>query len=172
MTGGQISSEIYIWPARLEQVIASQCTTLKRVTVLRETDSTQDAARRMNGKPGDVFIAWRQTAGRGRLGRQWADTAENGIAMTIVLDRGAYQPAALAVSAAVGTAMAIESVLNRPAGIKWPNDVMIQGRKNAGILIDRSIARPFCSKSRAGRLARRRANHGAGRCWMISTATQ
>jgi BirA family biotin operon repressor/biotin-[acetyl-CoA-carboxylase] ligase len=136
MNGAQTTHGIDTWPARLEHVIAERCVLLKRVFILRETESTQDAARRMNGVNGDVFIAWRQTAGRGRLGRPWADTSEDGIAMTIVLDRDKHQSAALAISMAIGTAVAIESILNRPVGIKWPNDVLIDGRKVAGILIE------------------------------------
>jgi biotin-(acetyl-CoA carboxylase) ligase len=42
--------------------------------MLRETASTQDHARAAGIEPGTVVVAWRQTAGRGRLGRAWADT--------------------------------------------------------------------------------------------------
>ena len=47
------------WPDRLEKIIAERCTLFRRVFLLRETDSTQDAARRMNAIPGDVFVAWK-----------------------------------------------------------------------------------------------------------------
>ena len=44
------------------------------MTVVAETGSTQDSARRLGARPGDVVVAGRQSAGRGRLGRRWADT--------------------------------------------------------------------------------------------------
>lgn len=123
------------WPDRLEQVIAEHCTLFTRIVVLRETNSTQDAARRMNGAAGDVFIAWRQTAGRGRLGRAWADTAHQGIALTAVIARQP-SPERLAIASAVGVARAVESLLGRPVGIKWPNDIIVDRRKLAGILVE------------------------------------
>lgn len=114
-----------------------------RIIVVKEVDSTQDEARRRNASPGDIIIAWRQTNGRGRLGRTWADTGEDGVAMTMVLPRD--RPERLAIASAVGVAAAIDAILKTHAngthpgarvGIKWPNDVVINGRKIAGILIE------------------------------------
>jgi BirA family transcriptional regulator, biotin operon repressor / biotin---[acetyl-CoA-carboxylase] ligase len=107
-----------------------------RVHVLRETDSTQDAARRMHAGAGEVVVAARQVAGRGRLGRAWADTGEAGVACTFVVAEGRVER--LAAVAAVGTAMGIEQVLERSVSLKWPNDVYVDGRKLAGVLIERS----------------------------------
>lgn len=72
--------------------------------------------------------------GRGRLGRAWADTAAGGIAMTVVLDRGS--PERLSIATAVAAARAAESLLHRSVGIKWPNDIVVNDRKLAGILIE------------------------------------
>lgn len=139
------------WPGRIELRLREIAGPLQRITVLRETDSTQDAARRLGARPGDVIAAWRQVAGRGRLGRTWADTAEHGVALTCVVQR--QPPERLAIAAAVGTAMAAESILNRPVGIKWPNDIVLappamaaaappdataRRGKLAGILIEQS----------------------------------
>ena len=55
------------WPDHLEQVV-EQLEGFDRVVVLSETDSTQDAARRESARPGSVFLAGRQLAGRGRQG--------------------------------------------------------------------------------------------------------
>ena len=124
------------WPPRLERARRSR----GRVVVLEQTESTQDAARRLGAQAGDVVVAWRQTAGRGRLGRAWADTAEAGIAATFVV--AAAPPGrstaaeGLALASAVGTAHAAESLLGRPVGIKWPNDIVVEQRKLAGILIE------------------------------------
>ena len=67
------------WPDALEATIA-RCASWRSVTVVRETASTQDHARNLH--VGDVVIAGRQTAGRGRLGRIWIDTAEDGLALS------------------------------------------------------------------------------------------
>lgn len=130
-----MSAGIEAWPDRLERIV-KECVLFRRVFVLRETDSTQDAARRMNAQAGDVVVAWRQTAGRGRLGRKWADTAEDGIAMTLLLPREEERPQRLVMAAAVGTARAAEFFLKQPVHIKWPNDILVNGRKLAGILIE------------------------------------
>ncbi|MHC4416587.1 MAG: biotin--[acetyl-CoA-carboxylase] ligase [Planctomycetota bacterium] len=127
------------WTDRLQAVLDALEGPLRRVTLLRETDSTQDAARRLAAEPGDVVVAWRQTAGHGRLGRPWADTAEAGIAVTIVTEAG--PPQRLAVVSAVGAARAAERLLGRAVGIKWPNDVVVDGRKLAGVLIEQTGGR-------------------------------
>jgi len=111
----------------------------QRVTVLAETGSTQDAASRLHAQPGDIVVAWRQISGRGRLGRAWADTGENGVAMTLVIKPD--RPERLAIAAAVGTALGIESATSLVTGIKWPNDVMINSRKVAGVLIEQNADR-------------------------------
>jgi BirA family biotin operon repressor/biotin-[acetyl-CoA-carboxylase] ligase len=83
-----------------------------------------------------VVVAARQTAGRGRFGRAWTDTGDDGIAATIVLQ---VQAAPLqAVAAAVGAAVATEQHLGRPVGIKWPNDLVVGRRKLAGVLIEQA----------------------------------
>ncbi len=124
------------WSERIEKVVASDGDLLRRVVVLRETESTQDAARRPGAKLGDVVVAWRQTAGRGRLGRKWVDTQEDGVAMSLVIPAG--PPERLALALAVGVADAAQRLLDRPIGIKWPNDIVVDGRKLAGILVEQS----------------------------------
>ena len=131
------SYRIDTWPGRLQQVLDTAAKRLRRVTVLAETDSTQDAARRLMAEPGDVVVTWRQRAGRGRLGRTWADTAREGIAATFVVT-AAQQPERLAVTAAVGTARAAQAFLHDRVGIKWPNDIVVDGRKLAGVLIEQT----------------------------------
>ncbi len=126
------------WADRIEKVVASDGDILRRAIVLRETASTQDAARRPGAQLGDVVVAWRQTAGRGRLGRKWADTREDGVAMSLVIRAG--PPERLALALAVAVAGAAERLLERPIGIKWPNDIVIDGRKLAGILVEQSGA--------------------------------
>ena len=125
------------WSSRLEAVLAGGDGPFDRVVVVRETASTQDAARRLDAQPGTIVVAWRQTAGRGRLGRAWQDTGEQGIAASFVMATPA-QPERLVIASAVAAARAAETVLDRPVGIKWPNDIVVDGRKLAGILIEQS----------------------------------
>lgn len=126
------------WQPRLDAACA-QAALLHRAIVLEETPSTQDAPETRSARPGTVVTAWRQTAGRGRFGRQWSDTATAGIAVTFVVDA---QPAErLALAAAIAAAEAAESALGSRVGIKWPNDVVVGSRKLAGVLIETSSGR-------------------------------
>jgi BirA family transcriptional regulator, biotin operon repressor / biotin---[acetyl-CoA-carboxylase] ligase len=102
---------------------------------LRETTSTNDRARALAaaGAPhGTVVTAAAQTAGRGREGRAWSAPPGRALLMSIVLrDPGRMLPLAAAVAVAETAAP--------EAAIKWPNDVLLDGRKVAGILAE---ARP------------------------------
>ena len=113
------------------------------MVVLRETASTQDHAR--GCPPGTVVIAWRQTHGRGRRGRAWADTGADGLAISINVPPS--MPDRLAGCAAVAACEAVEqSALEAGGGIpavriKWPNDLWLEGRKLGGILIEQDDVR-------------------------------
>ena len=122
------------WHDRLQAVLDDADGPLRRVRVIRETGSTQDAARLLASVAGDVVVAWRQVAGRGRLGRGWEDPRAEGIAVTFVT--GAAPAERLSLASAVGAAEAAEKVLGRPVGIKWPNDVVVSRRKLAGVLTE------------------------------------
>ncbi len=124
---------------------------LKRIYVVRETNSTQDAARRIGAVPGDVIVAGRQTHGRGTRGRSWLDTGADGIAMTFVVPNDRSER--LMLAAAVAVARAAEALLKRPVGIKWPNDIVVEGRKLAGILVEQSQAARQMHGSNAARVA-------------------
>jgi BirA family biotin operon repressor/biotin-[acetyl-CoA-carboxylase] ligase len=106
-----------------------------------EADSTQRVARDLarDGAPEGTFvIAERQTAGRGRLGRQWHSPPGLNLYCSIVL-RPPLAPSAvpcltLVIGASAAAAIAEETGA-RPA-IKWPNDVLLDGRKVVGILVE------------------------------------
>jgi len=132
---------IEAWPERLERAAAvAGARWIRRIVVLRETASTQDAARAAGPVHGDFVTAWRQTAGRGRLGRRWLDTGTDGTATSIVLPRMA--PERLLATTAVAACRAIEALMTRSTaraapGIKWPNDILApDGGKLAGILVE------------------------------------
>ncbi len=90
---------------------------------------------------GTVVCAQAQTAGKGRLGRQWWDIPGQSVLMSIVLHwpgslESAYQSAFLV---SLGASEAVEGECGLPVRIKWPNDLMANERKLAGILVETSI---------------------------------
>jgi BirA family transcriptional regulator, biotin operon repressor / biotin---[acetyl-CoA-carboxylase] ligase len=99
--------------------------------------STQDVLRGSGLPEGAVAVAEHQTAGRGRSGRHWEDRAELAILVSILLrpPSGAHLPQ-LSLVVGLAAAEAVEFVSGVPAGIKWPNDVLIGGRKVAGVLLE------------------------------------
>lgn len=87
---------------------------------------------------GAIATADHQTAGRGRLGRRWAEAPGTSVIVSVLLRPPAERRAPeLSLVAAVAVARALDEVTGRPgAQIKWPNDVLVQGRKVAGILAE------------------------------------
>jgi BirA family biotin operon repressor/biotin-[acetyl-CoA-carboxylase] ligase len=99
---------------------------------LRETSSTNDRARQLAaaGAPhGTLVTAAVQSAGRGRQGRTWSAPAGHALLMSLVL-RAAHPLLPLAA------AVAVSETVGPGAQIKWPNDVLVGGRKIAGILAE------------------------------------
>ncbi|MBN8807207.1 MAG: biotin--[acetyl-CoA-carboxylase] ligase [Sphingomonas sp.] len=93
-----------------------------------------------NGLEEGVWLrAERQTVGRGRQGRAWVSPAGNLYASTLVRVRPSDPPAAtLALVAAVALQEAVSAYLPGLAAIKWPNDLLIDGAKLSGILLERA----------------------------------
>jgi len=103
----------------------------RRVDWFQHTPSTMIEARDPL-EPGRIVVAEEQTAGVGRHGRTWHSAAGEGLYVSIVL---AYRPAPLTMLA-LGLAVreAIDAVAGLEADLRWPNDVLIGGRKCSGIL--------------------------------------
>lgn len=106
-----------------------------------ETDTTNNRARELalEGAPeGTLVVAEKQTAGRGRRGKVWESPLGTGIWMSLVL-RPQIAPAeasVLTLLCGLATAEAIEAETGLSAGIKWPNDILINGKKAVGILTE------------------------------------
>lgn len=113
----------------------------REVVYLKSVDSTNDYAKKLAAKgcmDGVAVIGGRQTKGRGRLGRDWESPADKGIYVSVVL-RPAIAPAEaqiLTLTAAVAAAKAILKSTGIRPGIKWPNDLVIDGKKVCGILLE------------------------------------
>ena len=105
----------------------------------RRTDSTNERTRRLaaEGAPhGTLVTAEEQTAGRGRHGRAWVAPAGKALLMSLLVRGLERRDAILPLAAAVAVSDACEAVAGVECRIKWPNDVWIEGRKAAGILVE------------------------------------
>ena len=103
-----------------------------------ELDSTNSEARRLAeaGEAGPVWIVTdRQTAGRGRRGRAW-DTADGNLATTLLLTPMANFAQLSFVAALAVADTALEFAPHAAVTVKWPNDVLADGKKLAGILLE------------------------------------
>jgi len=101
-----------------------------------ECDSTQQLLP-PDSPEGAVATADHQTAGRGRRGRTWVDEPGAALLVSIVLRPAKASLAAeLSLVCALAVAEAVEEAIGRPAGVKWPNDVVVEGRKVGGILLE------------------------------------
>jgi len=113
-----------------------------RLIALEDVDSTNEEAKRLarDGAPdGTVVWAKRQTAGRGRRGREWC-SEEGNLFCSILFRPECHAAKALQLSFIAGLEMAdtVASVLPRSTFVhcKWPNDVLVEGRKISGILLE------------------------------------
>jgi len=111
---------------------------------LGEVASTQAVAFALAGEGAPdrtVVVADHQTAGRGRFGRRWLDEAGASLLVSILL-RPRLEPSRLPLlsyAAAVAVAEALEAAAGLAGRLKWPNDVLVDGRKIAGILLESRI---------------------------------
>lgn len=111
------------------------------IRVIAECPSTNSAlmsAVTPEGGPVPVLVAERQTAGRGRRGRQWLAWPGASLTFSVLwrFPADAPVPAGLSLVAGLALAVAVEKLGVAGVQLKWPNDVLIHGRKLAGILVE------------------------------------
>ncbi len=112
----------------------------QKIHYFSEIGSTMDAARELANKgagEGTIVIAEAQTHGRGRLGREWL-SPKGGIYFTLIL-RPKISPVnapRINLMASLAVAVTIRKLFGLDAGLKWPNDVLIEGKKVCGILAE------------------------------------
>jgi BirA family biotin operon repressor/biotin-[acetyl-CoA-carboxylase] ligase len=113
-----------------------------QLTVVAETGSTNADLLRSEGPEGTVLAARSQTAGRGRLGRSWVSPPGKALTFSVLLRPGDAIPPArrgwLPLAAGLAVASAVREVAGVSADLKWPNDVLHDSRKLAGILAEQS----------------------------------
>jgi len=106
-------------------------------------DSTQNQALTMTfdkENNGAVIVAEKQTSGKGRSGRKW-ESPKGGIWLSVILHPkfGIEIATLFPLAAALALSNAIENTLKIKSELKWPNDITIQGKKIAGMLVDASL---------------------------------
>jgi BirA family biotin operon repressor/biotin-[acetyl-CoA-carboxylase] ligase len=118
----------------------------KSVQIYDCLDSTNALALSLADEPsqqGHVFLSREQTAGRGQYGRTWQAPPGSSVLMSVLLfpPLALRRPALLTAWAAVSVCEAIRKLVHLQATIKWPNDVLILGKKVCGILIEQRTTR-------------------------------
>jgi len=108
------------------------------VIYLPEVDSTNRWAKQHLEKFGPVGAVYttNQTAGRGRLGRSWTNAAGQALYYTSVLKTPLAQPSTLPLFASLAVCDALEQRYHIQSQIKWPNDLLLDGKKIVGILCE------------------------------------
>ncbi len=111
------------------------------IRVFKETTSSNDVVEKLardGAKEGAVVFAESQTRGRGRLGRQWVSPSQKGLWFSLLL-RPKLRPQQatwITIASAVALRRAIHEFCGLSSEIKWPNDLLVGGRKLAGILTE------------------------------------
>ena len=121
------------------ETIKNRCKRLAGIRYFKTVDSTNQEARRIASQEacdGLLVLTDMQSAGRGRLGRNWNNDGDNAIAMSLIL-RPPIKPenvSMLTIIAALAVSEGIEKACGLKTDIKWPNDLKHNGRKLCGIL--------------------------------------
>ena len=115
----------------------------KRVYYFEEIDSTQNFAQNIAAdkkENGTIIIAEKQTAGRGRLDRKWT-SPKGGIWFSLIIHPkfDVSSSTLIPILSAVALSKSIKSVLDIETEVKWPNDITMNGKKVAGVLVDASF---------------------------------
>ena len=127
-----------------EGVLPSLRPRLRRVTVLPETDSTNSELARLAPaeQHAHAILAERQTVGRGRRARKWHSPAGGNVYFSLGWQfRQSDLPlSTLPLVTAIAAANALKRAGLEKHGIKWPNDILVEGRKLCGILVEMKMA--------------------------------
>ena len=116
----------------------------QEIFYLKEIDSTNNKIKSLADEGagnGTLVIAEGQTAGRGRRGRSWESPKGSSVYMSLLL-RPQIRPdnaSMITLISALAVAKAVSKLTKRAAGIKWPNDIVMNGKKICGILTEMSL---------------------------------
>ncbi|MEZ4750572.1 MAG: biotin--[acetyl-CoA-carboxylase] ligase [Bdellovibrionota bacterium] len=127
--------------------------TATNIVQLDRIDSTNEEAKRLarqGGAEGTFVIAMEQTAGKGSQGRTWASPVGGVYLSTVLRAKAPHPPTTLSILAGVAAAQTVRDSLPKSfeVSVKWPNDVLLDGKKVAGVLCesldDGSETNPLC----------------------------
>ena len=115
----------------------------QQVEYRARVESTNDVARQLadaGAAEGALVIADEQTAGRGRLGRAWIAPPRSSLLMSMILrpNLAPSQTARVTMAVALGACAGIHAAVGLDAELKWPNDILLRGKKCGGILAESS----------------------------------
>ncbi|MFA7237765.1 MAG: biotin--[acetyl-CoA-carboxylase] ligase [Phycisphaeraceae bacterium] len=120
-------------PRRLGRRLLVYAHTASTQLIAKKLSSSADQAARHDGW---VIVADHQTAGRGRLGRQWLDQPGGQLLMTAIIAGSSHSTDRLMLAACHALALTVEQATQLPVRVRWPNDLMLRDRKLAGILVE------------------------------------
>jgi BirA family transcriptional regulator, biotin operon repressor / biotin---[acetyl-CoA-carboxylase] ligase len=120
----------------------------RHVLVFEKTASTNDVAAHAAKSTGEplVVLADVQTHGRGRWSNRWISAAGQSVLLSVLLPNQKPNGDCLSLAVALAVAQTIERLIHQEVHLKWPNDILIDGKKVAGILIE---TRPQANDSAA-----------------------
>lgn len=126
----------------IESRLSSSCF-CQKVECHQQIDSTNIRAKQLaeTGEPeGTLIVAEEQTAGKGRRGRSWSSEKNIGVWMSLILrpQVKSTEVSCLTLVSAMAVAEAVRTLCQIPAYIKWPNDIVVSGKKVCGILTEMS----------------------------------
>ena len=138
-----LSSPDALYPDDLFSRLGKTKVVGRDIRVFKETASTNDVVEKLardGAKEGVVVFAEAQTKGRGRLGRKWSSPARKGLWFSVLLrpPLSLQETTQLTIAAATALSRAIRTETGVLPQIKWPNDILVRGRKVAGILTEMS----------------------------------
>ena len=139
--GYKLVGESEILDSKALEIEMKESQYFSKIIHFNTIDSTSNKAKQMayqGAAEGTVVISEEQTGGRGRLGRQWMSPKGTGIWMSIILKPQIEPQEATKITqvAAAAVALAIRNLTGCKPGIKWPNDVILGGKKVCGILTE------------------------------------
>jgi BirA family biotin operon repressor/biotin-[acetyl-CoA-carboxylase] ligase len=127
-------------PGRLEPLLglARGRFTVEALAECGSTNSVLLGRARQGAASGSLLIADEQTAGRGRRGRSWLSSPSAGLTFSLLwrFSGGVARLAGLSLAVGLAVARALERIGATGVGLKWPNDILLDGGKLAGILVE------------------------------------
>jgi len=130
------------WDLESSRIIEAlgENTLIKKLLVLEEVDSTNEFLKREINtlEDGTLTVAVNQNAGKGSKGRRWVSPPESGVWMSLLIcpDIPVNKASVLTLVMAVSVARACRKLYGLPIQIKWPNDIVCNGKKICGILTE------------------------------------